>query len=214
MPTVNFYIDGFNLYYGSLKYRWPQFKWLNLQTLCEGLVPGLTVKRVRYFTAHTQNTLLDPNVASRQQVYLRALATLPKVSIDYGLFTVRPVRMPLTNNPTPTNPAIVQVTRTEEKRTDVNLATALLLDCFNNDSDEVVVISNDSDLIAAITVARQRFGKRVGVISPRPRRQRSHYLAQAASWSYATINRSHFANNQLPQQMNDTNGAFAKPPSW
>lgn len=49
--------------------------------------------------------------------------------------------MPLTNNPTPTNPAIVQVTRTEEKRTDVNLATALLLDCFNNDSDEVVVIT-------------------------------------------------------------------------
>ena len=130
MTTVNFYVDGFNLYYGSLKNRWPQFKWLNLQTFCEGLVAGSTVKRVRYFTAQAQNTPHDSNVAARQQVYLRALATLPKVSIHYGLFVVRDVLMPLTNNPTPDNPAIVRITRTEEKRTDVNLATALLLDCL------------------------------------------------------------------------------------
>ena len=48
------------------------------------------------------------------------------------------------------------------------LATALLLDCFDNDCDEVVVISNDSDLIAPVTAVRQRFGKPVGVISPQP----------------------------------------------
>ena len=121
MPTVNFYVDGFNLYYGSLKNRWPQFKWLNLQTFCEGLAADSTVKRVRYFTAQAQNTPHDLNVAARQQVYLRALATLPKVSVHYGLFVTRDVLMPLTNNPTPDNPAIVRVTRTEEKRTDVNL---------------------------------------------------------------------------------------------
>ena len=214
MPTVNFYVDGFNLYYGSLKNRWSQLKWLNLQTFCEGLAAGRTVKRVRYFTAQAQNTRRDPNVAARQQMYLRALATLPKVSIHYGLFVVRDVLMPLTNNPTPDNPAIVRVTRTEEKRTDVNLATALLLDCFDNDCDEVVVISNDSDLIAPVTAIRQRFGKPVGIISPQRPQRRSSVLAQAASWSYGTINRRHFANNQLPPQMTDANGAFTKPATW
>ena len=214
MPTVNFYVDGFNLYYGSLKNRWPQFKWLNLQTFCEALTPSHTVKRIRYFTAQAQDTPRDSSVAARQQVYLRALATLPKVNIHYGLFVVRDVLMPLTNNPTPNNPAIVQVTRTEEKRTDVNLATALLLDCFDNDCDEVVVISNDSDLIAPVTAVRQRFGKSVGVISPQRSQRRSSALAQAASWSYGTINRRHFANNQLPPQMTDANGTFTKPATW
>ena len=153
-------------------------------------------------------------VAARQQVYLRALATLPKVSVHYGLFVVRDVLMPLTNNPTPDNPAIVRVTRTEEKRTDVNLATELLLDCFDNDCDEVVVISNDSDLIAPVTAMRQRFGKRVGIISPQRAQRRSSALAQAASWSYGTINRRHFANNQLPPQLTDANGTFTKPATW
>ena len=124
MPTANVYIDGFNLYYGSLKNRWPQFKWLDLQSFCESLLPRLRVKRVHYFTARVQNSPRDPSVADRQQAYLRALATLPKLTIHEGLFTVRTVNLPLSNNPT----TIVQVIKTEEKRTDVNLATALLLD--------------------------------------------------------------------------------------
>lgn len=63
MPTVNFYVDGFNLYYGSLKNRWPQFKWLNLQTFCEGLAAGRTVKRVRYLRHRPKTrpaTLVSP----------------------------------------------------------------------------------------------------------------------------------------------------------
>ena len=39
MPTVNIYIDGFNLYYGALRNRWPQYKWLDLQGFCERLLP-------------------------------------------------------------------------------------------------------------------------------------------------------------------------------
>ena len=210
MPTANFYIDGFNLYYGSLKHRWPQYKWLDLQSFCESLPPGLQVKRVRYFTARVQNSPRDPHVADRQQAYLRALATLPKVTIHEGLFTVRNVYLPLSNNPS----SIVQVIKTEEKRTDVNLATALLLDCCYNDCDEVVVISNDSDLVTPLQAVRQEFGKQVGIISPQPPKQRSRALAQAASWSYRTINRSHFANNQLPAQLTDANGTFTKPADW
>jgi len=210
MPTANFYIDGFNLYYGSLKRRWTQYKWLDLQSFCESLAPRLQVKRVRYFTARVQNSPRNPNVADRQQAYLRALATLSKITIHEGLFTVRDVYLPMSNNPS----NIVQVIKTEEKRTDVNLATALLLDCCNNDCDEVVVISNDSDLVTPIQAVHQEFGKQVGVINPQLPEQRSSALAQAASWSYRTINRSHFANNQLPAQLTDANGIFTRPADW
>ena len=210
MPTANVYIDGFNLYYGSLKKRWPQFKWLDLQSFCESLLLGLQVKRIHYFTARVQNSPRNPRVADRQQAYLRALATLPKLTIHEGLLTVRTVNLPLSNNPT----TIVQVIKTEEKRTDVNLATALLLDCCNNDCDEAVVISNDSDLVTPIQAVHQEFGKRVGVISPQLPKQRSRALAQATSWSYRTISRSHFANNQLPAQLIDGNGPITKPATW
>ena len=50
---------------------------------------------------------------------------------------------------------------------------------FDNDCDEVVVIFNDSDLIAPVTAIRQRFGKRVGIISSQRAQRRSSALAQA-----------------------------------
>lgn len=49
--STNFYIDGFNLYYRAIKSRYPQYKWLDIQSFCESLLPKHEVKRVRYFTA-------------------------------------------------------------------------------------------------------------------------------------------------------------------
>ena len=212
--TINFYIDGFNLYYGALKNRWPEFKWLDIQAFCESLANGRKVNRIRYFTARVKNSARNPNAADRQQVYLRALATLSKVEIHYGNFTVRNVMLPLTDNPSRERPAIVKVIKTEEKRSDVNLATWLLLDCSENICDEVAIISNDADLLAPIDAARDYFKKPVGVINPLPARFRSKTLLDAASWSYQTINRSHFANSQFPPKLSDARGRFVKPPSW
>ena len=54
----------------------------------------------------------------------------------------------------------------EEKRTDVDIATHLLVDCFLDDFDEAVVISNDSDLVSPIEMVKSTFGKTIGVINP------------------------------------------------
>ena len=214
MTAINFYIDGFNLYYGSLKTRWPEYKWLDIQAFCEGLANGRAINRIRYFTARVKNNTRNPNAADKQQVYLRALATLPKVEIHYGKFTVRDVMLPLTDNPSRERPAIVKVIKTEEKRSDVNLATWLLLDCSENVCGEVVVISNDADLLAPVEAARDRFDKVVGVINPLPAKFRSKTLADAASWSYQTINRSYFANSQFPPRLKDAKGWISKPSDW
>ncbi|EUA68538.1 hypothetical protein I541_5545 [Mycobacteroides abscessus] len=53
-------------------------------------MPGLpswhTINRIRYFTAKVTPTPNDPDIGNRQQVYLRALRTLPSVSIHEGHF--------------------------------------------------------------------------------------------------------------------------------
>jgi hypothetical protein len=59
----------------------------------------------------------------------------------------------------------VEVVKTEEKGSDVNLATFLLLDAFKRDCDVAVVISNDSDLKLPIEVAQRELGLRIGVIT-------------------------------------------------
>lgn len=56
----------------------------------------------------------------------------------------------------------------EEKGSDVNLAAYLLDDCFTNDFDEAVVISNDSDLALPIELVTTKYRKGVWVINPHP----------------------------------------------
>ena len=53
-------------------------------------------------------------------------------------------RMPLAQQPA-FGPKTVEVIKTEEKGSDVNLATYLLVDAFRRDAEAFVVISNDSD---------------------------------------------------------------------
>ena len=85
MTTTNVYIDGFNLYYGCIR-RTP-FKWLNPAKLCSQLLPsGYQIHRIRYFTARVSGTPNKPDAPTRQQIYLRALRTLPNLSISYGRF--------------------------------------------------------------------------------------------------------------------------------
>lgn len=69
---VNAYIDGFNLYNGALKHR-PACKWLDLQAMCERLLPkGCELDWVRYFTARP-GWSGDPHQPQKQEIYLRAI---------------------------------------------------------------------------------------------------------------------------------------------
>jgi hypothetical protein len=170
---ANIYVDAFNLYYGCL--RGTPYKWLNLEALATALVPKDEVRRIRYFTALVSARPDDPQQAQRKQTYLRALATVPKVSLHLGHYLSHPVRMPLAH-PLPGGPATVEVVKTEEKGSDVNLATYLLLDAFQNDCEVALVITNDSDLKEPIALAQSVLGISVGVANPHPPQRRSRAL--------------------------------------
>ena len=159
------YIDGFNLYYGAVKGT--TYKWLDLESMCRRLLPKDNVVGIRYFTALISARPSDPNQAVRQQTYLRALDTLPLVTIHLGHYLSHRVRMPLAVAPAH-GPRTVEVIKTEEKGSDVNLATYLLLDAFRKRCDTAVVISNDSDLAEPIRVVEDELGIRVGIVNPHP----------------------------------------------
>ena len=169
---TNFYIDGFNLYYGSLKGT--TFRWLDLVQLCQKCFPDDEVHRIRYFTACVKPTPSNPHQAVRQQIYLRALRTLPPVEIHLGKFLIKSVTLPL-SAPVPGEPDKAEVMRSEEKGSDVNLASYLLLDAFDDAFEKAVVVTNDSDLVTPVRIVRERFDKPVVVLFPCRRSQDPSY---------------------------------------
>ena len=79
---TNFYIDGFNLYFNAVSDS--PYKWLDLGRMCSRIVPDHEVARIRYFTAPVEYRPDHPSQRQRQDTYLRALRTIPNLSIHEG----------------------------------------------------------------------------------------------------------------------------------
>lgn len=161
------YIDGFNFYYGSLKGS--PFKWVDPVALSRAILPGKNrVQCVRYFTAKISARMDDPDAPNRQQTYLDAIeAHCDGLHIHLGHFLVHPTRMRLANPPAD-GPGSVEVIKTEEKGSDVNLAVHMLNDAWKDMFDVAVVLSNDSDLAEPMRLVRE-MGKVVGLATPEGR---------------------------------------------
>ena len=201
---TNVYIDGFNLYYGCLR-RTPH-RWLDLNALCAALLPKNTIHRIRYFTALVTPRPTDPQQRTRQEVYLRALRTIPNLTIHYGHFLASKTWMMRADGAGP-----IQVLKSEEKGSDVNIASHLLIDCYRSDCDVAVVLSNDSDLAFPIEHVKQHLGKIVGLLNPHKRPSRE--LVPLANF-YKPIRPGALAACQFPSVITDSNGTFHKPPTW
>jgi uncharacterized LabA/DUF88 family protein len=206
--TTNVYIDGFNFYYGAL--RKTPYRWVNVRKLCELLLPKNTVSEIKYFTALVSARPNDPDQTTRQLLYLRALRTLPGVSIHLGHFLSHEVTMPLVVPPGQRQ-TYARVVKTEEKGSDVNLATHLLHDAHMGRFDIAVVVSNDSDLLEPIKIVREQLGKKVGILNPHKNPSRAllphiDFIKQ--------IRAGVLGASQFPATMRDTTGTFTKPPAW
>jgi uncharacterized LabA/DUF88 family protein len=205
---TNVYVDGFNVYYGCL--RRTSNKWLDLDALCRRLLPRDTIHRIRYFTAIVGARPGDPQQPQRQQAYLRALATIPHLTVHHGRYLTHRTRMPLTH-PRPGGPQTVEVFKTEEKGSDVNLATYLLFDAFRKDCEAAVVISNDSDLKEPIELVQRELGITVGVVNPHPASHRSRALRPSF---FKQLRPATLPACQFPLTLRDSAGSIHKPASW
>lgn len=206
MANVIIYVDGFNLYYGALK-RTP-YKWLDLGRLCTALLPKDDVLAINYYTARIGARPGNPSAPTDQLMYLRALRTIPNLSITFGHFLTHPVRMALTD----VEPLKkVWVDKTEEKGSDVNLATHLIRDACSRMFEVAVLITNDSDLAEPVRVVRHDFGFAVGVVNPHE--HHSAELKKVATF-LKRIRQRHLVASQFPDILSDAKGTFHKPSSW
>ena len=89
-----------------------------------------------------------------------------------------------------------------------------MLDCVDDVFDEVVVISNDSDLTLPIDYAVKRFNKTAGVINPQRYGKPSKELSNVATWTYTKINPSVLSDSQFTPVVKVGSGQVAKPTSW
>jgi hypothetical protein len=172
----------------------PGWRWLDIRALAESIVgaqqgwAGAVVTRIVYCTARI-DARTNPGGQTDQDVYLKALLASKSVDfIEYGTYVSRVKYAPLATKAakgapvltrpgwpvtiqsplgTPDSQAVFMVSylHQEEKGTDVNVASHLLMDVLGQRIDAVVVLSNDSDLRLPIHEARQRVP--VGHVNPR-----------------------------------------------
>ncbi len=202
------YIDGLNLYYGALKNT--RFKWLNPARLCELLLPAFDVHHMEYFTALVRPRSGKPDQRVRQQAYLRALRTLPGLKIVLGRFLTTEVQMPVAAQRSG-RPRHARVIKTEEKGSDVNIASHMLLDGFRGKYDVAVLVTNDSDLIEPIRIAREELGLVVGILNPH--KKASRVLHKHASFM-KPIRAGVLSVSQFPAEIHDQKGVIRKPAQW
>lgn len=207
------YVDGFNLYFGVLEDH-PEWRWLNLQTFCESLRPDEDVVAIKYCTAKIDPKKAKSDRRDRQELYLRALETLPKVKQILGRYQMRRVTCRA-----PACSLSAQYDSPEEKKTDVNLAVQMISDAIDGAAETIVLISGDSDLEPAVEMVKRRFGHiRIIVyipVLPNPKNPRSNFFYRGIQVPCGEMPIKGIPENQFPAVIQTANGGkIIRPAEW
>lgn len=195
------YIDGFNLYFGMKQAGFDNFKWLNIRDLSESLLKlGKEIVGIKYFTSRVSN---NPDKQKRQSTYIEALETVG-IKIYYGHYQRDAIECRRCNN---------VWANYNEKMTDVNIATQMLVDAYQDNYDMAMLISGDSDLVPPIKAIHDLFKqKRVFVAFPPKRYNNSVALVAKGSM---TIGRKKLMDHQFPPEVIKPDGfVLVKPVDW
>jgi hypothetical protein len=190
------------------------YKWLDLERMTSLLLHNFEIQQIRYFTALKKPAPRDLASVSRQRLYLRALRTNPKISIQLGEFRSDVRMMPVHpwQYDESGRPITVKVRKAEEKGSDVNLATRLLLDAVRNSADAYVVVSNASDLVEPIRIIVHELDQVVGLILPTQTPSRA--LLETGAQTIRILRAGVLRAAQLPENLIDRDGRFHKPEGW
>ena len=217
------------------------WRWLDLRRLAGDLVKshsswdGATIERVVYCTARISGRD-NPTGSREQDIYLRALTQSRSIDeLSLGTYVARTTTAPLATADRKGRPVIsrpgwpvmiksgggvddpeatfmVSIARREEKGSDVNVASHLLLDVLQGNVDAAMVISNDSDLEFPVRQARQRVP--VAMINPT-----KNYPAGRLNDAPDTGVGGHWWHQLAPDelysaQLPATIGVITKPEPW
>lgn len=224
---------------GEPGWRWIDLRELSLRLIRNGSTwmadkSEHTALRIVYCTAMVSGAS-NPSGAADQQVYVRALKAAKSVDhVELGNYVARVAEATLAVRDSKSRPQlvkpdwplmvqdenrnhvdakfIVSVARREEKGSDVNVASHLLIDTLSKNIDAAVVISNDSDLKLRVRLAREHLP--VGTVNPS-----SSYLAGKLRGSPADGVGNHWwyqlsDTDVRACQLPDRIGKLTKPTGW
>jgi uncharacterized LabA/DUF88 family protein len=218
------------------------WRWLDVRALVNDIVadkaawPGASVTRIVYCTART-DAVTNPSGHADQDVYLKALTATNSVDlIEYGNYVARVKNALLaTTDPATKRPVLVTSQwpvmvkgadnknlfnarfmvshlHQEEKGSDVNVASHLLLDVMTKQVDAAVVVSNDSDLRFPVRHARTLVP--VGLVNPRNSYPAGDLRARPSdgvgSHWWRRMEKTDYLSHQLPNPA----GRYTRPPGW
>ncbi|MXX99047.1 MAG: NYN domain-containing protein, partial [Gammaproteobacteria bacterium] len=165
----------------------------------------------RYFTAKVIAREDDPTIRIRQNLYLRALRTIPELEIHFGMFKRRTVQGRLLAEGNSLHKKRVSIEKFEEKGSDVNIATFMLVDCFQKECDVPVLISNDSDLAEPLRYIKTILKIPVGLVTPA-----TFFTAELKRYSsfQRKISDKQLESSQFPRKLRDNKGEISCPEKW
>jgi len=133
------YIDGFNLFFSLKKNEWKKYYWLDVVKLSSLLLkPGHYISAVKYYTSIIKK---PADKSARQRTYLNALYTLDFIKIKYGRYQ---------QNTLICRDCKREIPVPKEKKTDVNIATDMIMDAVMDKCEVQYLLSGDSDLVPPI----------------------------------------------------------------
>jgi len=223
---IRVYIDGCNLFYGRLKStsdkginaKRRKLRWFNPDVLVKQFLPPNTeIEKIYFYIADIKARYLGDKSPLRQQEYYKALMTLSNIQIVKGRYAQHRTYMskyPITLIAHSDGSKIetVQVLKTEEKRSDVNIASHIVRDACLDRFDMAILVSNDSDLLEPMKII-QDLGKRFIILSPYSYHCQD-FVSNFSSKDMRKIQEKHMIAAQFPDEIFDSaNTLLAKRPA-
>jgi uncharacterized LabA/DUF88 family protein len=200
MKRVVCYVDGFNLYHAIeamcriQRGKIDHLKWVDLCALTKCFMDPAqhTLAGLNYFSAYMD---WHPEREARHREYIKAIEWSGAKAV-LGRFKEKDAYCKSCRS---------TYRAREEKESDVNIATHIVSDAYENRFDQAFLISNDSDLIGPMRFIRARFpDKGLKVIAPPLRRHSKELWALATH--RATIKQQHLEACLFPERVFNKQG--------
>ena len=176
--------------------------------LCESFLgENQRLERVVYFTASP----LSPQKNSRQSAFLNAnkLINGEKFEVVRGKYMEKHIICPYCKG---------DITRPEEKKTDVNISIRMIADCVLNKTDTIALVSADSDLVPPLEFIQNNYpDKHIKVYFPPSNYSddlKDNLLHHRSNPILMIKNKIRFLNAVMPDEVSSDGKKYTIPSKW
>lgn len=187
-------MDGFNLYHGLDNLSKPHLKWLDLKSLAEKFIDHQheVIEKIYYFSAVA--TFMKNDVVQRHRTYIEALKA---TGVEFVEGNFKDKWLIYKNQHLE-----FKWKKHEEKETDVNISIYMVRDAIRKKFDKLILITNDTDIVPAVKMARNENKQLEFKILTPPKMSTHDALFNAIKpGAAAKLTEGHIQTSLLPQKL-------------